>query len=162
MDKYNLIYDHRNEMINPYWIILAVLAVVLLYYLVIKKSSFFSQKLYAFLIVACIGSPFGLYIFIRILMDNNSIRTMMNESKYSIVEGEIVSYEMSGGKGLAEKFALNDALFHYSRYEVISGFHNTNPEKEIIKGNGQYVRIGYYTKMTDNYTSRNYIVLIEE
>jgi uncharacterized membrane protein len=89
VNTYNLVYDYRNETASPYWIIPIVLSIVVLFYFTIKKNHLLRHKIYTFLILACVGSPFGLYFFIVNVRENNSIEKMVETGKYSVVEGTV-------------------------------------------------------------------------
>lgn len=163
MNEYSLVYDYRNEMVSPYWIIAIVFGMLLLFYLVFKKKQLLNHKLYALLILACIGSPFGLYIFTRVIKKNNAIKEKIYKEEYSIVEGKVEDYNIKRGKPRSESFTINEVKFNYSNSDFSYGYHVMASEGGPIYRNGQHVRIVYYSTNNPNasFWDKNYILIIE-
>lgn len=150
-------------MASPYWIIAIISGILLLGYLVLKKKHLFDQKLYASMILACIGAPFAIYIFTGVIKKNNAIKEEMDKGKYLLIEGLVENYIYTPGKGARESFTVNDVDFKYSSSESTYGYNILASEGGSVYRNGQYVRIGYYQKYNPRapFWNNNYILIME-
>lgn len=125
-----------------------------------EKSNIFA-RIFAVLLVA--GYLFGLGAFVY-QMFPVFFRTTLNHldrvknKNYEVVEGSVENFTpMPYGGHAKESFYVNGAYFEYSDYEITGGFNNTASHGGPIKGNGQKVRISYYSKR-----NRSNIILILE
>ncbi len=77
---------------------------------------------------------------------------------YQIVEGYVENFDpMPYGGHKLETFEINGVKFKYSDYRIMIGYHNAKSRGGVIKGDGQYLKIGYVY-----YGNENIIVYIEE
>ena len=75
-----------------------------------------------------------------------------------IVEGEIQDFIPGNDfKHISESFNINSIYFEYSPAIANFGYKKYGSDNGVLKGNGQYVRLGYVT----NSVGVNIIVLIE-
>lgn len=98
------------------------------------------------------------FIVVQKIDEYKKVAVAYDNDNYRIVEGYVKSFDpmpYSGHKH--ESFEVNDVRFEYSDFEVTIGYHNAKSHGGVIKGDGQYLKIGYV-----NYWSRNHIVYIEE
>lgn len=96
------------------------------------------------------------------LHDYNHIVKAYTHGEYEIAEGYVENFEPMPYTGHAkESFEINGVYFAYSDFEVQQGYHNAKSHGGVIKGDGQYLKIGYI-KEYFNSEYRNIIVYIEE
>ena len=80
--------------------------------------------------------------------------------QYEIVEGYVQNFVPMPREGHSnEMFDINGVHFEYSDYNVVPGYNNARVKGGVIRGNGQYLRVGYVYL---NATYGNIIVYIEE
>ena len=113
-----------------------------------------------------IGSAllFTLVISIIVGIDQfNLYRTVVGayeSGDYEIVEGYVENFDPMPRQGHKnESFDIDGIHFSYSDNRVMTGYHNTKVKGGVITGNGQYLKIGYISRGTDDLG--NVIVYIE-
>jgi hypothetical protein len=108
-----------------------------------------------------IGSVTLVMITGEISMYNNVVKAYQR-GEYETVEGYVKNFEPMPYAGHAkESFEINGVSFSYSDYEIQQGYHNAKSHGGVIKGDGQYLKIGYIQE-DSNSKARNIIVYIEE
>lgn len=81
----------------------------------------------------------------------------LKDQTYKLVEGEITDFDpMPSGGHKHESFKVNNVPFEYSDFEIVDGFHNAKSRGGPINGNGDTVRIRYYSN-----GGRNFILKLE-
>ena len=110
-----------------------------------------------------VGIAFVSICIIWILYGQLSMRSAVvgayTSGEYEIVEGYVENFipTPSVGNGY-EMFDIGGIHFEYSDTNEITGYHNARVNGGVIRGNGQYLRIGYV--YYESYG--NIIVYIEE
>ena len=66
---------------------------------------------------------------------------------------------MSYGGHHEESFCIKNVYFEYSDNNIQAGYHNTKSHGGVVRGNGQYLKVGY---VYYNSAYGNIIVYIEE
>ena len=80
--------------------------------------------------------------------------------QYEIAEGYVQNFVPMPREGHSnEMFDINGVHFEYSDNNIIVGYHHTKVRGGVIRGNGQYLKVGY---VYFNETYGNIIVYIEE
>ena len=88
---------------------------------------------------------------------NQTVKAYLNND-YLIIEGNIQDFIPGNDfKHESESFSINGVYFEYSPAIANFGYKKYGSEGGVLKGNGQYVRLGYVT----NSVGVNIIVLIE-
>ena len=74
----------------------------------------------------------------------NFLSDAYTSGEYEVVEGYVEEFNPLplGGKG-RESFEVGGVEFSYSDYSISPGYNNTNGLGGVIKGDGQYLKIGY-------------------
>ncbi|MBQ9779059.1 MAG: hypothetical protein IJW22_09085 [Clostridia bacterium] len=82
------------------------------------------------------------------------------QGKYQIVEGYVEGFDpQERGSKSPESFEINGVAFSYSEYHETYGYHTPRDRGGVIRGDGQYLRIGYVSSALDG---ENTIVFIEQ
>ena len=80
--------------------------------------------------------------------------------QYEIVEGYVQNFIPMPPEGKSrEMFDIGNVHFEYSDNLIVLGYNKTKPNGGVIRGNGQYLKVGY-VYFNENYG--NIIVYIEE
>lgn len=80
--------------------------------------------------------------------------------QYEIVEGYVQNFIPMPPEGHSnEMFDIGDVHFEYSDNLIVLGYHKTKTNGGVIRGNGQYLKVGY---VYFNESYGNIIVYIEE
>ena len=150
---------------NLWFLLLFLLPLVFLFLglaLVLKPSWFRNLSKFGRLIIGPIFITISLLVTVFfmaniILQYNNIVKPYMN-NEYLIVEGEVQDFVPGSDDwgNDTESFTVNGIKFEYSQPSAAFGYRRYAENGGVIKGNGQYVRIGYVI-----YDDENVIVLIE-
>ena len=80
--------------------------------------------------------------------------------QYEVVEGYVHNFVPMPREGHAnEEFDIQDVHFEYSDNNIITGYNRARVNGGVVRGNGQYLKIGY---VYYNETYGSIIVYIEE
>ncbi len=80
--------------------------------------------------------------------------------QYEIVEGYVHNFIPMPPEGHSnEMFDIGDVHFEYSDNLIVLGYHKSKPNGGVIRGDGQYLKVGY---VYFNESYGNIIVYIEE
>ncbi len=142
------------------WIVILFL---LLYFVWIIFMSFNSKEVYIKVCIifgAMLTSILVVLIFLSFLIFQISDFIDFVKEDYSIVQGYVTNFEKSKEDGITstfESFEVNGVKFEYKDNVIRSGYRKTMGNGGVIKGNGQYLKIGYI-----NQGDYNAIIFIEE
>src|ERR1043165_3010170 len=158
MENFELVYDYRNEMMGPVWILLAVVFAAIMISLAIWRRDRFSPKGYVTLIVICISASVAVLLSVQAVSEGRGIKRMIEQGKFKVVEGYVENYYLKRGKSARESFNVGNVYFDYTEDKPFHGFSKVGWP---IYKDGQFVRIGYYYP-SENWSpfASNCIVLI--
>lgn len=84
--------------------------------------------------------------------DKAFVNNEIKEERIRVVTGVVSQFDAMPESGhRLESFYVESVYFEYSDFIIIEGFHNTRSHGGPINGNGDSVRISYYTKKGENY-----------
>ncbi|MBR5272881.1 MAG: hypothetical protein IKU25_05740 [Clostridia bacterium] len=119
--------------------------------------SYKSVKIFCSCAFAFVFFIFSISIISHINMYKNVVGAYKT-GDYEVVEGYVQNFIPMPYEGHAEEsFEINGVKFAYSDYIIQSGYNNTKSHGGVIKGDGQYLKIGYVY-----YNDENIIVYIEQ
>ena len=78
---------------------------------------------------------------------------------YQTVEGYVENFVPMESDGTPEQFEIDGVKFEYSKLAIRPGYHEIESQGDLIRYNGQHLRIGY---VCIGVSRENIIVYIEE
>jgi hypothetical protein len=110
--------------------------------------------------VGCFASLIGIIALVGQAHMYHTVMEKYRNGTYQVVEGYVEDFEPMPYEGHKhESFRIKDVYFEYSDDNIQSGYHNTKSHGGVIRGNGQYLKVGY---VYYNSAYGNIIVYIEE
>lgn len=132
--------------ISLLWIILLLLSL----YLVWVIFKFFNLKKISLKICSIAGATIKslgiVFIFCIIFVFQISDVIDYSTNNYDITQGVVTNFISSKGYGRTssfESFEVKGVKFEYKDNIIRSGYRKTKANGGVIKGNGQYIKIGY-------------------
>jgi hypothetical protein len=149
MNDYNIVYDYSEETMNFDWLLGVVFILAgfgITYYQYKTKGKITAYKGIfgiCFMGVATLWTVWVGYIQFSGYIQAHKI---IKQKTYTVVEGDIGNFDPMPASGHKhESFTVQGVRFEYSDFEIVEGFNNTKSHGGPIRGNGQKVRITYYT-----------------
>ncbi len=100
------------------------------------------------------------FIFQNFLKMYRAVIVPYANGQYEIVEGYVQNFIPMPPEGKSrEMFDIGNVHFEYSDNLIVLGYNKTKPNGGVIRGDGQYLKVGY-VYFNENYG--NIIVYIEE
>lgn len=155
MKDYTTVYTYIPNSTFPFWafglIFIIISVVVARAYYKIRGTILNIQTIGA-LIMFTFALLWTIVVFIAEDSSKSFVKDAIATKKIKIVEGVVTQFDpMPSGGHKEESFSVNNVRFEYSDFLVIQGFNNTKSHGGPINGDGDSVRISYYTKDNDNY-----------
>jgi hypothetical protein len=155
MKDYTTVYTYIPNSTFPFW----AFGLIFIFISLLLARAFY--KIHGTIlniksIFALIMFSFSLFWTLVVYFGDAKSKNFATESiangKLKVTEGIITNFDpMPGGGHKMESFSVNNVYFEYSDFLVIEGFNNTKSHGGPINGDGDSVRISYYTKDNDNY-----------
>ena len=160
-------FETVYKVTDNYWFLLLGLIPLIIFVfgiLTIFKPDFLGEdtpkilrRIISFIIV--IVSLYANIFFILGVFNNyNQIVKSYKNNDFIVLEGEISDFIPGYKHGDIESFSINGIYFEYLPATANFGYRKYASKGGCIKGNGQYVRIGY---VYSDYENTNIIVLIQ-
>jgi hypothetical protein len=155
MKDYTTVYTYILNSTFPFWafgliFIIISLVVARAYYKI--RGTILNIQTIGALIMFTFALLWTIVVFIADDDSKSFVKDAIANKKIKIVEGVITQFDpMPSGGHKEESFSVNNVRFEYSDFLVIQGFNNTKSYGGPINGDGDSVRISYYTKDNDNY-----------
>ena len=156
-----IIYEYRFSYSTVLLILPLLCFVALSFFLIIKAKKIFPKftiKRQVFLFVFYMSFFVSLLMTIlmvvkmpKIITNENQLKDALELKEYSVVEGEVKDYKLKEiNNQYFESFQINNIKFIYSDNVNVNGLHQTSKRMGPIKSNGQYLRISYITRDSEN------------
>lgn len=155
MKEYTTVYNYISDTTFPFWtfglIFIFISLLLARAYYKIHQTVFNIKTIFA-LIMFTFAFFWSTVVYISENHSKRFVKNIIATKKLKNVEGAVTHFDpMPFGGHKEESFSVNNVHFKYSDFLVIQGFHNTKSHGGPINGNGDSVRISYYTKNNDNY-----------
>jgi hypothetical protein len=160
MSDYTTVYTYIPNSTFPFWTL--GLIFILISLLVARAFYKINATIFNFsTIVALFMFSYALTWTVEAFKDEKKSKIIAAQSiankTVKIIEGVVTNFDpmpQSGHKH--ESFSVNNIYFEYSDFNKIEGFNKTKSHGGPINGNGDSLRITYYT-----FDNNNYIVKLE-
>ena len=160
MEEFTTLYKYNAGETGPYWLLplfvfLGGSIVALAFYRM--TETIFNRKTLFGLIVAVVG----LLAAVGTYNDQGTMQRIalnaVERKDASVIDGIVENFDsIPDSRVRGEEFDISGVFFKYHPDETFEGYHKTIERGGVIKGNGDSLRITYYTKL-----NQNYIVKIE-
>ena len=151
----NILYEVSFKLEMSFLIPVVMLIFIPIFAITMKKT-YPTKAIDVFCGIAFVFVAIAFYLSIYSYANANSeVMDSYERGEYEIVEGCVENYTY-GRDG--ERFEINSVEFYYNDYRIQPGYNNTRSHGGVVKGNGQYLKIGYV--FVEGYG--NIIVYIEE
>ena len=155
MKDYTTVYTYIPNSTFPFWafgLIFVIISLVIARAFYKIHGTILDIRTLGALIMLAFAFFWTISVFI--IEDNSksiAIDSIANK-KLKIAEGVVTKFDpMPAGGHKHESFSVDNVYFEYSDFNIIEGFNNTKSHGGPINGDGDSVRINYYTKDNNNY-----------